>query len=166
MQRIQDSIGTEYIFSSFIFLCLRMIQTHYWSVSLLLLRCCREWPQVVSTLLSWHWFKLWWAFLSYRKLFVILHLNKRFLACGCLEIVCRFQSFAETYTSLKVCPLYFRRGGGGCTQNKTPFTRTKKIGTARQIFGTALTILRHGSPNFQRVSGSVTNVMWHQCSRF
>ena len=31
---------------------------------------------------------------------------------------------------------------------KTSFTRAKKIGTARQIFGSVLTILRHGTPNF------------------
>ena len=42
----------------------------------------------------------------------------------------------------------------------------KKIGTARQIFGTVLTILRHGTPNFRRVNVSVPNVMWHQCSKF
>ena len=30
----------------------------------------------------------------------------------------------------------------------------KKIGTARQIFGTVLTILRHGTPNFRRVNVS------------
>ena len=42
-------------------------------------------------------------------------------------------------------------------------TRAKKIGTARQIFGTVLTILRHGTPNFRRVNVSVLNVMWHQC---
>ena len=48
---------------------------------------------------------------------------------------------------------------------KTPFTRAKKIGTARQIFGTVLTILRHGTPNFRRVNVSVPNVMWHRCSR-
>ena len=35
---------------------------------------------------------------------------------------------------------------------KTPFTRAKKIGTARQILGTVLTILRHGTPNFRRVN--------------
>ena len=34
---------------------------------------------------------------------------------------------------------------------ETPFTRAKKIGTARQIFGTVMTILRHGTPNFRRV---------------
>ena len=34
---------------------------------------------------------------------------------------------------------------------KTPFTRAKKIGTTRQIFGTVLTSLRHGTPNFRRV---------------
>ena len=34
---------------------------------------------------------------------------------------------------------------------KTPFTRAKKIGTTRQIFGTVLTILRHGTPNVRRV---------------
>ena len=49
-------------------------------------------------------------------------------------------------------------------QTTTPFTRAKKIGTARQIFGTVLTILRHGNPNFRRVNVSVPNVMWHQCS--
>ena len=49
---------------------------------------------------------------------------------------------------------------------KTPFTRTKKIDTARQIFGTVLTILRHGTPNFRRVNVSVPNVIWHQCSKF
>ena len=45
---------------------------------------------------------------------------------------------------------------------KTPFTRAKKIGAARQIFGTVLTILRHGTPNFRRVNVSVPNVMWHR----
>ena len=35
---------------------------------------------------------------------------------------------------------------------KTPFTRTKKIDTARQILGTVLTILRHDTPNFRRVN--------------
>ena len=49
---------------------------------------------------------------------------------------------------------------------KTPFTRAKKIGTARQIFGTVLTILRHDTPNFRRVNVSVPNVMWHRCSKF
>ena len=49
---------------------------------------------------------------------------------------------------------------------KTPFTSAKKIGTARQIFGTVLTILTHGTPNFRRVNVSVPNVMWHQCSKF
>ena len=49
---------------------------------------------------------------------------------------------------------------------KNPFTRAKKIGTARQIFGTVLTILRHGTPNFRRVNVSVPNVMWHQRSKF
>ena len=34
---------------------------------------------------------------------------------------------------------------------ETPFTRAKKIGTASQIFGTVMTILRHGTPNFRRV---------------
>ena len=46
---------------------------------------------------------------------------------------------------------------------KTPFTRAKKIGTACQIFGTVLTILRHGTPNFRCVNVSVPHVMWHQC---
>ena len=49
---------------------------------------------------------------------------------------------------------------------ETPFTRAKKIGTARQIFGTVLRILRHGTPNFRRVNISVPNVMWYQCSTF
>ena len=48
----------------------------------------------------------------------------------------------------------------------TPFTRAKKIGTASQIFGTVLTILRHGTPTFGRVNVSVPNAMWHQCSKF
>jgi len=51
-------------------------------------------------------------------------------------------------------------------ESKTPFTRAKKIGTARQIFGTVLTILRHGTPNFRRVNVSVPNVMWLQYSKF
>ena len=34
-------------------------------------------------------------------------------------------------------------------QTTTPFTRAKKTGTARQIFGTVLTILRHAIPVFQ-----------------
>ena len=41
-----------------------------------------------------------------------------------------------------------------------------KIGMARQIFGTVLAILRHGTPNFRHVIVSVPNVMWHQCSKF
>ena len=49
-------------------------------------------------------------------------------------------------------------------QTTTPFTRAKKIGTVRQIFGTVLTILRRGNPNFRRVNVLVPNVMWHQCS--
>ena len=50
--------------------------------------------------------------------------------------------------------------------SKAPLTRAKNIGTARQIFATVLTILRHGMPNFRRVNVSVPNVMWHQCSKF
>ena len=42
---------------------------------------------------------------------------------------------------------------------ETPFTRAKNIGTARQIFGTVMTILRHGTPNFRRVTVSVPNVI-------
>ena len=56
-----------------------------------------------------------------------------------------------------------------CSRHWTPFTRAKKlkkIGTARQSFGTVLTILRHGTPNFGRVNVSVPHVMWHQCSKF
>ena len=35
----------------------------------------------------------------------------------------------------------------------TPFTRAKKIGPAHQIFGTELTIERHGTPNFPMCKG-------------
>ena len=45
---------------------------------------------------------------------------------------------------------------------KTPFTRAKNICMALQIFGTVLTILRHGTLNFWRVNVSVPHVMWHQ----
>ena len=45
-------------------------------------------------------------------------------------------------------------------------TRAKKIGTACQIFGNVLTILRHSTPNFRRVNVSVPHEMWHQCSKF
>ena len=47
----------------------------------------------------------------------------------------------------------------------TPFTGAKNIGTARQIFRSVLTILRHGTPNFRRVNVSVPHVMCHQCSQ-
>ena len=59
-----------------------------------------------------------------------------------------------------------RTNGNQKMNTKTPFTRAKTIGTARQILGTVLTILRHGTPNFRRVNVSVPNVMWHQCSKF
>ena len=42
----------------------------------------------------------------------------------------------------------------------------KKNRHSMPIFGTVLTILRHGTPNFRRVNISVPNVMWHQCSKF
>ena len=38
-----------------------------------------------------------------------------------------------------------------CPCLKPPLHALKKIGTARQIFGTVLTILRNGTPNFRRV---------------
>ena len=53
-----------------------------------------------------------------------------------------------------------------CDRYSNPFIRAKEIVTARQIFGTVLTILRHGTPNFRRVNVSVPNVVWHQCSKF
>ena len=34
------------------------------------------------------------------------------------------------------------------------------------MFGTVLTILRHGTPNFRRVNVSVPNAMWHRCLNF
>ena len=34
------------------------------------------------------------------------------------------------------------------------------------MFGTVLTILGRGTPNFRRVNVSVPNVIWHQCSKF
>ena len=33
-------------------------------------------------------------------------------------------------------------------------------------FGTVLTILRHGTPNFRRVNLSLPHVIWQQCSKF
>ena len=49
---------------------------------------------------------------------------------------------------------------------RTPFTRAKKSVRPAKLFGTVLTILRHGTPTFRRVNVSVPNVMWHQCSKF
>ena len=43
-------------------------------------------------------------------------------------------------------------------------TRSKS-GMARHIFGTVLTIFRHGTPNFRRVNVAVPNEMWHQCPK-
>ena len=69
-----------------------------------------------------------------------------------------------------IWPEYSVFDGSQCIVNnrkfKTPFTRAKKIGAARRIFGNMLTILRYGTPNFRRVNVSVPYVMRHQCSKF
>ena len=71
-----------------------------------------------------------------------------------------FETFVVTFSCLPASPRIFE------LLKRHLHARAKKIGTARQTFGTVLTILRHGTPNFRRLNVSVPNAMWHQCSKF
>ena len=71
-----------------------------------------------------------------------------------------FETFVVTFSCLPASPRIFE------LLKRHLHARAKKIGTARQTFGTVLTTLRHGTPNFRRVNVSVPNAMWHQRSKF
>ena len=75
-----------------------------------------------------------------------------------------FNPINEALNSVKIIFLTYQ--GFYYMSPRTTLIRAKKIGSARQIFGTVRTILRHGTPNFRRVNVSVPNVMWHQRSKF
>ena len=47
-----------------------------------------------------------------------------------------------------------------------PHLHALKTSARHAKFGTVLTILRHGTPNFRRVNLSLPHVIWEQCSKF
>ena len=117
----------------------------------------------------------------------IVVLKKASKVCQIIDVACPFDTRIAEKEREKINQWKHRKCGtakahlllqivivalGAVTKNlmmwvtKPHLHALKKIRTARQIFGTVQTILRHGTPNFRRVNVSVPNVMWHQCSKF